>query len=144
MIMNPNFLIIYFTLSKRGMLFSLSAISVLSHASSSSRSATVDSGASFSEGEAFLSLITALSSSFWRSSSGSFSLRSSSSFVLLKLSSSVFISFSMEARFLLSLWTYFVISLSVLVAFVRHQVKSSQATLFKLGKNIGHITNIKF
>ena len=101
--------------------FSLSAISVLSCESSSLRSATLASTASFPEGKAFSSLITTLSSSFWRSSSDSWPLRSSSGFVLLSLSSSVFLSFSSEAILLVSLSTFFVISLSVFVAFVCHK-----------------------
>ena len=54
---NPYLLKISFTLSKSGILFSLSAISVLSRSSFSSRSATLASAASLSEGKAFSSLV---------------------------------------------------------------------------------------
>lgn len=101
--------------------FSLSSISVLSCESSNSRSATLAAAASFPEDKAFSSLITALSSSFWHSSSDSWPLRSSSGFVLLSLSSSVFLSFYSKAILRVSLSTFFVISLSVFISFVCHK-----------------------
>lgn len=117
---NPYFFKISFDFFEKRHAFSLSSISVLSCESSNLRSATLASAASFPEDKAFSSLITALSSSFWRSSSDSWPLRSSSGFVLLNLSSSVFLSFFSKGILCVSLSTFFV-SLSECIAFVCHK-----------------------
>ena len=90
----PYFLKISLILSLKGGPSSLSAICVLNLASSSSRSATLASAASLSEGEVSSFSITSLSSLFLLSSSASCSLRSSRGFVLLSPSSTVFLSLS--------------------------------------------------
>lgn len=118
---NPYFFEDFLYFFEKRHAFSLSSISVLSCESSNLRSATLVAAASFPEDKAFSSLITALSSSFWHSSSDSWPLRSSSGFVLMNLSSSVFLSFYSKAILRVSLSTFFVISLSVFISFVCHK-----------------------
>ena len=130
---HPYFFNISLTFSQRGRASSLSWTCVLNLASSSSRYATLASAASLSEGVAFSSLITTLSSSFWRISSVSCSFSSSRGFVLVSLSSTTFLSFSWEARVPLSLST---LACSLFFCFSSFWRAPSSVFFFKIGLKV--------